>query len=77
MNKVLQPYKDWLLFNRGEIKPQIKDKVLVSRNDSWCEREIKEIFEEINIQLKFSEYSTDWEYLTKCYVEIDYNPKPN
>ena len=75
MSKVLQHYKDWLIFDRGKIEPKVGDKIKLIRNDSWCERIVKEVFgTEFNIQLQFSDYRYDWEYLTKCYVEIDYNP---
>lgn len=70
-------YKDWLLLNRGEIKPEIGDKIIISglsgsgmynktvRNFSFIEW--KNSFK-INISAK------QYTYLEACYVEIDYNP---
>ena len=69
--KCLISYKDWLLLNRGEIKPEIGDKVKILeyfytlKQGDFYKSEDKWIITP-KVLLSF--------YIEDCYVEIDYNP---
>lgn len=60
--KALISYKDWLLLNRGEIRPKVGD-------------EVRMIFEGIDESPTFDKCKYQkGDDINLCYVEIDYNP---
>ena len=69
--KVPISYKNWLLLNRGEIRPEIGDKVKIVgyfytlKQGDFYKSEDKWIITP-KVLLSF--------YIEDCYVEIDYNP---
>lgn len=77
--KALISYKDWLLLNRGEIKPEIGDKILtLSKERSFVNRTVVETGEDcVNISYVKCSKNNDYFnfYVTDCYVEVDYDPK--
>lgn len=64
--KVLIKYTDWLILNRGEIKPEVGDELCFIYNDK-----INRGLEIYTINNEF--INTDI-HIDICYVEIDYNP---
>ena len=65
--KTLIKYSDWLLLNRGEIKPEIGDILFDTTNEEYVQVDKKDF----NL-FKTTEQIID--YFSKCYVEINYNP---
>lgn len=64
--KTLVLYTDYLLFVRGELKPQIGDKLFDISSKEYCE------VNENDFECLKS--TTIENYFSECYVEILYNP---
>jgi hypothetical protein len=64
--KILINYKDWLLQIRGEIIPQIGDRVYNTKVNDYFN-----IADDDIERVKYTTFDLYWEY---CYVEVDYNP---
>ena len=75
--KALITYKNWLLLNRGEIRPEVGDKIVISglSGSGMYNKTVKKIIY-IEYKSSFKIYITTKQYtfLEGCYVEIDYNP---
>lgn len=69
MCKVLMKYTDWLLLNRGGIRPEIGDKIFSFKNEL-----IGQVTSSLLLCAKFIGNDKYWD---NCYVEIDYNPINN
>lgn len=68
MSKVLQPYKDWLLLDRSEVKPKIGDKIIVFWGNELLRTEINEIRDNNEPYFKFN-WTRNYDFI---FVEIDY-----
>lgn len=71
--KALIKYSNWLLLNRGEIRPEVGDRIkYLCDNYTFTNEEIKFIH---NDYLYIGDYKNESPVLyDDCYVEIDYNP---
>lgn len=80
-HKVLQPYKDWLLLNRGDIKLKIGDKIKVlSATGELSYNNATGQVSNLSEPLFHNDVITDIHirhynlWIHKWFVEIDYNP---
>ena len=75
---LLQPYKDWLLLNRGEIRPEVGDKICIQSEYKYQEWQYWTV-SSVNNNSAFLKYGNCENEIdiSLFYVEIDYNPKPN
>lgn len=69
--KALISYKDWLLLNRGEVRPEIGDKITVFWDKEILKTEINEIRKDNKPYFEHN-WTSDYDQL---FVEIDYLPK--
>lgn len=65
MNKILQPYKDWLMLTRDKIEPKVGDNIQETYDSGMKDKTVDDNF------IK-DYYNTGECYLDDCYVEVPY-----
>lgn len=76
--KALIAYKDWLLLERGEIRPEIGDKIHVpyATGGAIMSCKVAKIEQKIyESSIRIYRSNTIWCFIDTVYVEIDYNYK--